>query len=145
MNLRNGGCAFSDSCSYALYRPLANVTDSEDAAAARLQRQLRCLAGQDETFVIQRDAAVEPLGVGIGANEEEHMLRIDLPALTCLLTRHKNTLQVAIGCARQPRHGGMHAQLNIGRRGNPVDQIARHRGFQPGRTDHKVYATSVEG
>jgi len=27
------------------------------------------LAGQDETFVIQRDAAVEPLGVGIGANE----------------------------------------------------------------------------
>ena len=63
MNLRDGGCAFSDSCSYALYRPLANVTDSEDAAAARLQRQLRCLAGQDETFVIQRDAAVEPLGV----------------------------------------------------------------------------------
>ena len=102
MNLRDGGCAFSDSCSYALYRPLANVADSEDAAAARLQRQLRCLAGQDETFVIQRDAAVEPLGVGIGANEEEHMLRIDLPAITCLLTRRRTLSKSPLGVPDSP-------------------------------------------
>jgi hypothetical protein len=82
MDLGYCGRALSNTGRHSFNRPGSDIADREDAGAARLQRQLRRLAGYNEAFIIQSDATIEPLGVRIGADEKEHMLRIDLPAIS---------------------------------------------------------------
>ena len=81
MDLGDRGGPFSDTRRDTLDRSRPRIADGENTGTAGLQRQARGLASRDEAFFIQGNAAIEPLGVGIGADEQEHMLRLQRPAI----------------------------------------------------------------
>ena len=81
MNLRHDGGSFSDRSRNTLGRTCPHIADGEHTGPTGLERQdgagifasrARTIgAGNDEPLVIHRDAAIEPGGVRIGANEQE--------------------------------------------------------------------------
>ncbi len=77
MQRRDDLRAFADRGSDAFDRFGADVADGENAAAARLQRMAIAagiFAGQYKAFGVERDArAGEPVGIRIGADEQEQM------------------------------------------------------------------------
>jgi hypothetical protein len=72
MDLGDHRGAFPDSGRNSLGRSSAYVANREDAGLAGFQR-LRALAGHDEPFIIGLDTAGQPLGIGVGADEQKEV------------------------------------------------------------------------
>ena len=99
------------------------VSSGRTAATAAL-RCATSRAGHDEALVIERDAAVEPVGVRIGADEQEEMAQRDRRAFRPLRA-------VAEHRAGEPRCSSPSSADDLGRR-----YAARHwAGRRCGRSD----------
>jgi hypothetical protein len=83
VNLRYDGSTLPCGRRNPLGRARPHIADSEDAGPAGLKRQDRAGIGVNpasaigpgdhEPFVVHRDAAIEPGGVRVGANEQEEV------------------------------------------------------------------------
>ena len=77
MNLRDHRGAFADRGGDALGRAGPNIADREDARQAGFERQPDAVAlrraGDDEALLVDLDAAMQPIGIGVGADEEEQV------------------------------------------------------------------------
>ena len=111
--------------------PTANTPGTLDSSAAggvARKRAARGRAGEHEAVRVDRDAAAfEPVGLGLGADEQEDVAR-----------RAARARRRCAGCARSRRRGrasaspcrrgelGVRVQLDVGRGLDAVDQVARH-------------------
>jgi hypothetical protein len=73
VDLGDRGGSFSDTRRHTFDRSRPRIADGENTWTAGFQRQARRAAGRNEAFLIQGDTAIEPLGVWIGADEQEHI------------------------------------------------------------------------
>src|SRR5205807_727014 len=81
----HGDCAFADGGRYALHVARAHISDGEYARKAgfkhlwrtrerpnrRFARGIEIAAGQDETFVIEREASAQPIGAWGSSGHDE--------------------------------------------------------------------------
>src|SRR5258706_11530534 len=82
MDQRHDGRTFSDGAAYALHGTRTHVADGEHARYVRLQRRRRAArrkssagaTGEHEALrVAPHLATVEPTGLGVGTDEQEHV------------------------------------------------------------------------
>src|SRR5205085_346966 len=97
--------------------------------------ELRLRAGDDEAAAVERDAAaVEPAGGGIGADEQKEIADVG-----DVFFRRKATLPAhaleRLGALDGDDLGVEH-QLDVRRRLDALDQIARHADAEAAAADH---------
>src|SRR4029077_9953589 len=86
-------------------------------------------SGDDKTFFVQYDAAIQPAGVRVRANKQEEVTQgTGVGSPSCALSKHRRS-EARDLVPFQRDYLGFRVQLHIGQRGDTVDEIARHRGF----------------
>src|SRR3977135_3595900 len=145
VDLSYGRGTLADAGRHALHRSAPYVSDRKNTGAAGCQRQLLIATGGDEALVVQGDTPIEPLRVGIGTDEQEHVPCVDPATVAALTAGHVDSFQFTICRTRQSGDGGADSQVDIGGRLDPVDQVARHGGIEARRADSQVYLARVRG
>src|SRR5437588_5439204 len=95
-------------------------------------------ASLNEALVVERDAAIEPAGVGSGASHDENVANLVFLGLPGLPISPTNGFEVIVSFEGDD----LGAWPEYYRRSlfDPPNQIARHGVSQTGRSDEKVYA-----
>src|SRR5471032_1210845 len=166
VDLGNHGCSLAHGGRHALGGTGAHVADGEDAGhtgfqrgpfrqvvvagvagadagAAFLARDVKARA--DKTlFIDGHGAAVQPVRVRIGADEQEdaaHRVIVFLARLVVAPAHARQAIVIAFECDdfRVRVYG------DIGRGGDALDQIARHAGRQAGAAYHHMHTAGVAG
>src|SRR5450830_60748 len=153
VDLGNHGRSLTHGGGHALGRTGAYVADGEHARHARFQRgPLRQVVvagvagadagaaflardvktGTDKTlFIDGHSAAVQPVRIRIGADEQEHAAHGVIVFLARLLVAPAHARQaIVIAFERDDFCMGMHCDIGGG--GDALDQVARHAGRQAG-------------
>src|SRR5258708_25567231 len=102
---------------HPLHRSAPHVSDRKNTRAAGCQRQLRIATGGDEALVVQGDTPIEPLRVGIGTDEQEHVPCVDPATVAALTAGHVDAFQCTI-CRTLPS-GDRGADSRVGIWGPP--------------------------
>ena len=142
--------ALADRAADPLDRAGAHVADREHAGHGGFQRgdrpaaiRFALRAGQHEAAAIERDAAaVEPAGRGIGADEQEQVADVEamfFGRAGCASARARGGVLSAV----EPDDLGLGHQLDVRRRLDALDQIARHAGAEAAAADHHVHLARV--
>ena len=98
-------------------------------------------AGEQKAVLVHRDVAAQPVGVGIGADEHEQRLGLELAALAGARVGDDDRLER--GLALELDDLGVGHQLDLGAVLELVDQVARHRLAQIAAADHQAAAGGV--
>src|ERR1700736_6570223 len=100
VDLSYGRGTLADASRHPLHRSAPHVSDRKNTRAAGCQRQLRIATGGDEALGVQGDTPIEPLRVGIGTDEQEHVPYVDPATVASLTAGHFDALERPI---RWPR------------------------------------------
>jgi len=110
---------------------------------ARARR--RGIARAHEALGVDGDAAAQPVGLGVGADEKEDVAQRHLALAAGALLAPAHARQAVRRVAVQRRQLGAGQQRDVGRGIDPVDQVARHAGRQAGAAHQHVDLGRVLG
>src|SRR6266852_9838515 len=92
VDLSHSRGTLADTGRHALHRSAPYVSDRKNTGAAGCQRQLRIAPGHNEAPIVQGDTPIEPLRVGIGTDEQEHVPYVDPATVASLTAGHFDAL-----------------------------------------------------
>src|SRR5258708_25905520 len=139
MHQIDGNCAFSNRGSYAFYIAIANIANRKYSGKTgfehlRRTRERPCgrwnqsggriqiATGEDESFVVHRNAAAQPLRARGRSRHDEYVVNIVSRTLTGAAVTPGDALELSV--AFQAGYFRPVMQFNRGIPGNPLNQIA---------------------
>jgi len=144
MDLRDDGSPLTDGGGYPFGGASAYVSNGKNARATRLERQALAVTDavscKNEALSIDRDTAVEPAGVRIGADEQKEVARGTFLGLPGLDVTEYGTGQTCLSIAMQANNLNTHMEFDIGQCRDPVDQILGH-GLLERSPDHEMQSS----
>jgi hypothetical protein len=122
----------------------ADVADREDAGAVGFEGLRGRLAlgaggaGDDEAGFVEFDAALQPVGVGIGADEQEDVAHVAVVRFAAIAVAVNGADESLLRVAFQFDQFGASVEFDVGQRGDAVDEVFRHGRFQAGAAHDQV-------